>query len=134
MNNSTTKRIPLNRIISSILAIMLGMMTVFAGTKVLLEIDTKDYNVLIWLVSYNVIFGAISIVVGFLIWKNLRLAKQFVIFVLISHFIVLVYLIFFSEAVASESIKAMLFRVSIWALITFLYILLPQLKNKKSTF
>ena len=131
MNSTTTKKNPLSRIIVGTLAIMLGIMSVFAGSKVLLEIDIKDYNVLIWLITYNVIFGAISIVVGFFILKNLRRAKQLVLFVLTMHIIVLLYLKFFSVTVAPESIKAMVFRVGVWVFITLLYIVIPQFLNKK---
>ncbi|MFK5878741.1 MAG: hypothetical protein QM478_04505 [Flavobacteriaceae bacterium] len=126
----TTKRIPLYRIIASILAIMLGLMTVFAGSKVLLEIDIKNYNVLIWLVSYNIIFGAISIVVAYFIFKNLKHAKQWVLFVLAMHFIVLLYLKFFSTEVALESVKAMTFRVGIWIFIVLFYMVFPKIFNK----
>ena len=130
MNSQTTKRIPLFRIIASTLAIMLGLMAVIAGTKVLLEIDIKDYNVLIWLVSYNIIFGAISIVVAYLIFKNLKLAKKFVFFVLTMHFLVLLYLKFFSTEAATESIKAMTFRVGVWIFITLFYMVFPRFFNK----
>lgn len=130
MNSKATKRIPLYRIISSTLAIMLGLMTVFAGTKVLLEIDIKDYNVLIWLVSYNVVLGAISIVVAYFIFKNFKNAKQWVLFVLAMHSIVLLYLKFYSNEVASESIKAMTFRVGVWIFITLFYMVFPRFFNK----
>lgn len=130
MNSKTTKRTPLHRIIPSILAIMLGMMSVFAGSKVLLEIDIKDYNVLIWLVSYNIVFGAISIVVAYLIFKNLKHAKYWVLFVLTMHFIVLLYLKFISTATASESIKAMTFRVGVWIFIALFYMVFPKIFNK----
>ena len=130
MNSKTTKRIPLYRIISSILAIMLGMMSVIAGSKVLLEIDIKDYNVLIWLVSYNIAFGAISIVVAYYIFKNLKYAKQGVLFVLTMHSIVLLYLKFYSIVVASESVKAMTFRVGVWIFIALFYLVFPRFFNK----
>lgn len=134
MNSTTTKKKKLfSHIISGILSIMLGVMSVFAGLKVLLEIDTKDYNVLVWLVQYNVFLGAISIVVAVFIFENLKIAKSSILFVLSAYFIVLIYLKFFSSTVANESIKAMLFRVGIWLFITFIYILLPKLINKKQT-
>jgi len=134
MNSATTKRNPLSRKIVSILALIIGIMSVFVGSKVLLEIDTKDYFILIWLVTYNVIFGAISVVVAFLIWRNSKYAKHSVVFILASHFSIFIYLKYFSATVAQESINAMLFRVSVWTLITFLSMRLPQLINKKSTF
>ncbi len=67
MNIMAINKSTISQKIAAILALLLGVMSVFAGSKVLLEIDIKDYNVLIWLVSYNVIFGAISIVTAYCI-------------------------------------------------------------------
>jgi len=106
--------------IASVLALLIGGMTIITGSKVLLGIDTKNYTVLNWLVIYNVVFGIISIVVSYLIWKNNSVAKKAVKFVLATHTIIAVYLIFFSETVANESINAMIFRVSIWIVIYLL--------------
>ena len=106
--------------IAAIIALLIGIMSVISGSKVLMEIDIKDYTGLTWLVIYNVIFGAISIVAAFLIWKNNLIAKKMVVFILASHTFIAIYLYFFSESVASESIKAMSFRISIWILIYLL--------------
>lgn len=131
MNVLTTYKSTLSQKIAAILALMIGIMSVIAGSKVLLEIDSKDYNVLIWLVSYNVIFGAISIVVSFLIWKNKAKTKRLVLFILAMHFMVFMYLKFVSTTVASESIKAMLFRTSIWVLIAVLVLIIPKYLGKQ---
>lgn len=110
--------------IASIFAFFIGAMSVFAGSKVLFGIDIKDYNVLNWLVLYNVILGVISIVTSYLIWKKNKLSKSLILAILVLHSSILMYLYLFSEIVASESIKAMSFRVSIWItifLLTFNY-------------
>ncbi|WP_299526385.1 hypothetical protein [uncultured Lutibacter sp.] len=106
--------------IASILALLIGAMSVFAGSKVLLGIDTKEYNVLNWLVFYNVILGFISIVASYLIWKKNKLSKSLIPTILVLHSSILIYLYFFSEIVAAESMKAMTFRVSIWIVIFLL--------------
>jgi len=116
--------------IASILALFIGAMSVFAGSKVLLGIDIKNYTVLNWLVIYNVIFGIISIVASYLIWKRSSFAKKIILFILSAHLIIAIYLSFFNEFVASESIKAMTFRVSIWSLISILTIFLNKITNK----
>jgi len=108
--------------IASALALFIGIMSVFAGSKVLLGIDTKDYAVLNWLVVYNVLFGVISIIAAYLIWKNNLLSKKVVVFILAAHTCMTLYLYFFSEAVALESIKAMSFRLTIWLIISLLVI------------
>ncbi len=116
---------------ASTLALFLGVMSVFAGGKVLLQIDSKDYNVLYWLVVYNVIFGAISIVVAYLIWKRISKFTYAVWFVFFSHFFLSIYLLFFNSEVASESIKAMLFRVITWVIIVALSVIIPFKLSKK---
>lgn len=108
--------------IASILALFIGGMSVLAGSKVLLGIDTKNYTVLNWLVIYNVIFGFISIATAYLIWLKRLFAKNFILFILASHCIILLNLYFFNENVAAESLKAMLFRSSIWVIIFLLFI------------
>ena len=106
--------------IACILAFFIGIMSIVAGSKVLLGIDSKNYTVLNWLVTYNVIFGLISIIVAFLIWTKHKFIKKAVAFILASHILLLIYLNFFSDNVASESINAMVFRVSIWTVISLI--------------
>ncbi len=131
MNNSTINNSTLSQKFAAILALLLGLMSIFAGSKVLLEIDAKDYNILDWLVTYNVIFGAISIVVAYFIWKNYSKAKNLILFVLAMHFAVFMYLKFVSLTVAPESIKAMLFRTSAWILIAVLALIIPKYLDKQ---
>ena len=113
------------------LALFIGLMSVFAGSKVLLGLETKDYNVLTWLVSYNVIFGIISIFTAYLIWKNEEISKMLTLFILVAHFTVFIVLKFFSSSAASESLKAMIFRTGIWVLIVILSLIIPKYFNKK---
>jgi len=117
--------------IAAILALFIGLMSVFAGSKVLLGIDTKDYTILTWLVSYNVIFGFISIFAAYLIWKAKENSKYLTLFILSMHFMVFIYLKFLSNTVASESVKAMIFRTSIWIFIVVLSIMIPKYFNKQ---
>lgn len=117
--------------IAAILALFIGSMSVFAGLKVLLGIDSKDYNVLTWLVTYNVILGFISIFTAYFIWKGKEQSKHLILSILALHFIVFLYLKLFSDTVASESIKAMIFRTSIWLLIAVLIIVIPKFLNQQ---
>lgn len=117
--------------IAVVLALFLGLMSVFAGSKVLLGIDTKDYTILTWLVSYNILLGVISIFVAYLIWQDKTMAKHLTLSILTLHFMVFTYLKFFSTTVATESIGAMLFRTSIWVVIVILSILIPKYFNKQ---
>ena len=118
-------------IIGALLALFLGIMSTFAGTSVLLGAESKDYNVLQWLVIYNVVLGVISIVTAFLIWKNLSINKKLILVILGMHFSIFLYLKFISETVAVESIQAMVFRVSVWVVIAMLTIVIPKYFYKK---
>jgi hypothetical protein len=118
--------------IASILAFFIGAMSVFAGSKVLLGIDTKNYTVLNWLVAYNVLFGVISIIAAYLLWKKSLYSKKIVLFILLAHTTIALYLNFFNENVASESIKAMIFRISIWIIISLLTLFTFNSKKQKT--
>ncbi len=106
--------------IAATLALIIGSMSVYAGSRVLLGFDIKDYTVLNWLVTYNILFGFISIAVAYLIFKNHFFFNKAVVFILAAHTLIALYLYFFSETAALESIKAMGFRISIWIIIYFL--------------
>jgi hypothetical protein len=114
--------------IASVLALLIGAISIFAGSKVLLGIDTKNYTVLNGLVIYNVIFGFISIAAAYLIWTKHKFTKKVIAFVLASHVLALIYLNFFNETVASESINAMVFRVSVWSIIS---LIITSIKTEK---
>lgn len=119
--------------IAAFIALFIGAMSIFAGTKVLVGIDTKIHTILVWLLVYNVFFGLISILVAYLIFKNKAKNKVATCFVLASHTLVFLYLKFISETAASESVKAMLFRISIWVIIVIISILIPKyLINKNN--
>jgi len=117
--------------IAAIIAIFIGLMSVIAGSKVLLAIDTKEYNVLTWLVSYNVAMGIVSIFTAIVIWQNKRIYKKLAVVILGIHFTVFIFLKFISTQAASESINAMIFRTSIWLIIVFLSILIPNYFSKQ---
>ena len=106
--------------IAAILALLIGIMSVISGSMVLLNYNIPNYNVLNWLVVYNVILGGICIVAGILIWKNNKSTRKIILAILISHLLVFLYLYFLSQEVALESIKAMGFRVSVWTVIFLL--------------
>ena len=112
------------------LALFIGVMSVFAGSKVLLGVDAKDYNVLTGLVAYNVAFGVISIITAYFLWKESNVGKMMMWLILASHFTVFLYLQFISETVANESKMAMLFRTGIWIVIALLSVVIPKMNKK----
>ncbi len=119
--------------IAAFLALFIGLMSVFAGTKVLLGIDTKDYHVLTWLVVYNVLMGLVSLYAAWLMWKTDYRANNLITIILFAHLFVEIILRFFSNTAASESKHAMLFRIFIWLVIMILYVQVPKYLGKKKT-
>lgn len=114
--------------LATIIAFLIGLISVVVGTRVLMGFNTPDYHVLNWLVDYNVVAGLISIAVSILIWKKYWQAFAASLLIAAAHITVLVLLIStFNEIAASESIKAMIFRSTIWIII----ILLSLKTNKK---
>jgi len=127
------KKIQFLTTIAAFIALFIGAMSIFAGTKVVLGFETKTYTILAWLLVYNVFFGVISILVAFLILMGKFKSKEATYIVLVSHTLVFLYLKFISETAASESINAMLFRIAIWIIIVILSILIPKyLINKNN--
>lgn len=114
--------------IAAIIALLIGIMSVISGSLVLLNYKIPNYNVLNWLVIYNVILGFISIIAAIFIWKNTKYARKLILIILILHILVLAYLYFFSKEAALESLKAMSFRISIWIVI---YLLTYKKFNKQ---
>lgn len=112
--------------IAMLLAGAIGIMSVISGSMVLLGLREVGYTVLNGLVVYNVAIGMLSIITAILIWKTFTLSKKLISLILILHASVLVYLYFFSETVAMESIKAMTFRVVVWLIIFILVQLSPN--------
>ena len=117
--------------IAAVLALFIGVMSVFAGSKVLFGIDSKDYHILIWLVAYNVIVGIISLYASYLIWKTDYRANNLITIILTLHLLVLLYLNFISDNAAHESKMAMIFRTVIWLVIAVMYIQIPRLLNNR---
>ncbi len=103
---------------AAVVAVLIGFMPVIAGYKVLSGAFVPDYNVLTWLVNYNVIMGIVSIVTGLALWITHRFAFKLTSFVAIAHISVLALLLtVFSNIVADHSIKAMVFRSVIWVML-----------------
>ena len=107
--------------IAAALALFIGVMSVIAGSKVLFGNSTPDYNVLQWLVIYNVTAGVISIGVAIMLWQKNKLSMASALMVFVAHAFVLVLLVtVFSEVAAADSMKAMIFRSVIWITIIIL--------------
>ena len=109
--------------LAALLAILPGLLSIKEGGSVLLGISTKTYIVLPWLVWYNVVLGFVAVIIGIGIWKQRSWAVRNAVTVLTLHGLVLMILLIllaFKEAVAINSVMAMLFRTTVWSAIVLL--------------
>ena len=101
----------------SLVGMALGAISVLAGTRVLAGIDTPDYVVLPWLVSYNVLAGAAGVFVGVGVWRTRPWSVTATRMLAGAHaatLITLVVLRLLGAPAASESVAAMTFRTVVW--------------------
>jgi uncharacterized membrane protein (DUF2068 family) len=101
----------------AILGIIVGFLSIMAGSKVLLGISSPNYIVLHWLVIYNVSLGVVSVIAGAGLWRLRPWAISMAGLIAASHAFVLAALIVFflsGRPVAHQSVLAMLFRTTVW--------------------
>ena len=104
--------------IAAVLALVIGVMAVFAGGRTLLGRD-PGYYVINWLLLYNYTIGILTVFgTAILIWSRHRLALPAAIATFSVHALVMVTLqVAFREVVAQDSIAAMTIRLIVWAII-----------------
>jgi hypothetical protein len=107
---------PLNQI-ASILAFLVGIMSIVAGGKAM-QGWNPGYSVLSWLPVYNFAMGLLALIPTVLLWINHRYALAASIATLGIHTLVLLLLLSaFRGEVAFQSIAAMIFRQTVWVVI-----------------
>lgn len=97
-----------------------GLMSVVAGTRVLVGLAHPDYVVLRWLLVYNVAAGAAGVLAGAGLWRLRNWATRLTRFVAAAHGVVLAVLMVLwvtDRPVALDSLIAMLLRVVVWTAI-----------------
>ncbi len=103
--------------IASILAFILGIMSIIAGGKAM-QGWNPGYSVLTWLPVYNFVMGILALVPAVLIWTNHRYAMITSIATFSIHALVLLILFTaFRNTVAYQSLAAMMFRLVAWLVI-----------------
>jgi hypothetical protein len=106
--------------VASILAVVLGLLSVREGGSVLVGLTKPAYHVIPWLVWYNVAMGAVSVVAGIGMWMRRAWSINLSVNVLAFHGIVFLGLIGmrqYGQEVAMNSIFAMMFRTFTWMVI-----------------
>lgn len=107
--------------LAALLALVIGLMAVFAGGKVLLG-QMPDYYVINWLPVYNYSVGLLSaLVTSVLLWRRHRLALPAALTTLGLHSGVMITLqVSYHQVVAVDSLRAMALRNGAWILISLL--------------
>jgi len=101
----------------AVVGMAFGAVSVVAGTRVLSGVDRPDYVVLPWLVAYNVAAGVLGVVAGAGIWMWQRWGATAASILAGAHAAVLGVLLgmrLVGEAVATDSLGAMLLRSVVW--------------------
>lgn len=119
MERSTFIR--LTQKILSIVAVIFGLVTIIAGTRVLVGSD-PGYKVFLPLLLYNTTMGVVYIAAGIITWVNLKRGKYAAAAIFALNILVLGvigYLYTEISNIAGESVRAMTFRTVVW-LVLFL--------------
>jgi hypothetical protein len=105
----------------AVIAIIIGSMAVITGLRVIGGFFDPGYQYFLTLVSYNVIMGVVSVIVGIYIWLQNRNALIYSGIITAAHIVVLLLLLtIFSDVISDHSIGAMVFRSVAWIVITII--------------
>ena len=114
----------------SIFAFILGILTFIDGLPILFNFAIPDYKVIHWLLYYNLMMAAVTIIAGIGFWCGLKSAIPLSAFLSLGHTIVkIMILTAFTDLVALKSQIAMTIRSVAWILIFAI-----SIKNKENWF
>lgn len=100
----------------ALLAALFGVVTLFAGTRVLAGAD-PGYVVFLPLLVYNTAMGFVYVAAGFLAWRDIRRGRVAAAAIFTLNLLVLAvvgYLYTAGHAVALDSVRAMVLRAVVW--------------------
>lgn len=100
----------------ALLAALFGLLTIFAGTRVLAGAD-PGYVVFRPLLIYNTAMGFIYVLAGFAIWRGLQPGLYAAAAVFLLNLLVLVAVVWLyaaGQGVAVDSVRAMTLRTGVW--------------------
>lgn len=116
----------------SIIPVLFGLVTIKVGIGVVAGSD-PGYNVFRPLLIYNTVMGFAYVITGILIWRNFIRGKYAAGIIFLLNLLVLGaigYIYISGNNVAFESIRAMIFRTTIWYLL-FIGLMWLNYKNKQ---
>jgi hypothetical protein len=110
----------------AITAVLFGVVTILAGTRVLAGSD-PGYVVFLPLVIYNTTMGFVYVGVGAVAWRSLQYGRNGAAAIFLLNLLVLaaIWIWYLSGgAVATDSLRAMAFRTGVWLvlLVGFLWV------------
>lgn len=97
-------------------AVLFGLLTIFAGTRVLLGSD-PGYIVFRPLLIYNSIMGVVYVTAGIIAWRNIKQGMIVSAAIFVLNFIVLITIFFLyteGHSIAVDSLRAMSLRTVVW--------------------
>ena len=100
----------------SLVAVLFGLATIFAGTRVLLGSE-PGYIVFRPLLIYNTAMGIVYVAVGIIAWRNSRQGMYAAAAIFVLNFVVLTAIYFLyteGDAIAVDSLRAMSLRTVVW--------------------
>lgn len=100
----------------AIAAVLFGLVTIFAGTRVLLGSD-PGYIVYRPLLIYNAVMGIVYVSAGIIAFRNVKQGKYVAAVIFVLNLIVLsaiYYLYTKGSAIAIDSLRAMTLRTGVW--------------------
>lgn len=99
-----------------LVAVLFGLATIFASSRVFLGAD-PGYRVYQPLLIYNAVMGVVYVLAGITAWRNVKRGMYAALTVLMLNLLVLsvVYYLYTAEGpIALESLRAMIFRTTVW--------------------
>ena len=97
-------------------AVIFGLLTIFAGTRVLLG-SSPGYIVFRPLLIYNAVMGIVYIAAGIIAWRNIKQGMHVAAAIFVLNIIVLTAIFFLyteGNSIAVNSLRAMSLRTVVW--------------------
>lgn len=98
------------------IAVLFGLLTIFAGTRVLLG-SNPGYVVFRPLLIYNAAMGIVYVAAGIITWRNIKQGMYVAAAISVLNLIVLIAIFFLYRAgnsIAVDSLRAMSLRTVVW--------------------
>ena len=106
----------ITKIILVTVAVLFGLLTIFAGTRVLLG-SNPGYIVFRPLLIYNTAMGMVYVVAGIIAWRNIKQGMYVAAAIFVLNFMVLTTILLLytkGSSVAVDSLRAMSLRTGVW--------------------